>query len=112
MLPRSLSAAVVERLIFRASTKRNQRGQRPRLHSRPDLAVVEMSAIVQISVASCALRHTSSSNTGDGVAMTIILDEQAKCVQCGNLHFVIVSFPDPHETLSCLECGYGWNVNQ
>jgi uncharacterized Zn finger protein len=44
--------------------------------------------------------------------MATILDDQAKCVQCGNLHFAIVSFSDPHVTLSCLDCGYVWNVNQ
>ena len=44
--------------------------------------------------------------------MATILDEQAKCLQCGNLHFAIVSFSDPHVTLSCLECGYVWNLNQ
>jgi hypothetical protein len=34
--PRSLSAAVIEFLIFRVSTKRNERGQRPHLQYRPD----------------------------------------------------------------------------
>jgi len=46
------------------------------------------------------------------VAMATILDDQAKCAQRGSLHFAIVSFSDPHVTLSCLECGYVWNLNQ
>ena len=44
--------------------------------------------------------------------MPTILDDQVKCVQCGNLHFTIVSFSDPRVTLSCLDCGYVWNINQ
>jgi uncharacterized Zn finger protein len=44
--------------------------------------------------------------------MAKILDDQAKCVQCGSLHFAIVSFSDPQVTLSCLECGYVWNLDQ
>ena len=36
MYPRSLTATVVERLIFRVGAKRNPRGRRPRLQMRPD----------------------------------------------------------------------------
>jgi uncharacterized Zn finger protein len=44
--------------------------------------------------------------------MDTILDDQAKCGQCGSLHFAIVSLSDPHVTLSCLECGYLWSLDQ
>jgi hypothetical protein len=45
--------------------------------------------------------------------MATILDDQARCTQCGKLHFAIVSITDlPPVTLACLECGHVWDMNQ
>jgi hypothetical protein len=45
--------------------------------------------------------------------MATILNDQAKCGQCGKLHFAIVSMTDkPPVTLVCLECDHVWDINQ
>ena len=44
--------------------------------------------------------------------MGTFLDDQTKCMRCGDHHFTVVSLTDPHLMLACLECGYVWNVNQ
>jgi hypothetical protein len=49
---------------------------------------------------------------GESCAVFTISDDQTTCTQCGNRHFAIVSLTDPHVALTCLECGYVWNVSQ
>jgi rubredoxin len=73
-----------------------------------------MSGIVQVPVATFAVTPTlPQSNGKTGAAMATILDDQAKCGQCGRSHFTVLSLTDSlPTTLTCLECGFVWVVDQ
>jgi hypothetical protein len=77
-------------------------------------AVVQMNGIVQVSVATFAVMPTLPPIEWEtGAGMATILDDPAKCGQCGRSHFTVLSLTDPlPTTLTCLECGFVWIVDQ